>query len=59
VVQVKPKKAKTTRSASTDNEPMAMEDDFYPVQCSECSTVVAMQDLDEVYHFFNIIASEP
>ena len=66
MVQVKPKKAKTgqrRRSASADHDepmvPPGMEDDFYPVQCSECSTVVAMQDLDEVYHFFNIIASEP
>eukprot|EP00042_Codosiga_hollandica_P024583 m.104605 g.104605 ORF g.104605 m.104605 type:complete len:329 (-) comp51603_c0_seq1:125-1111(-) len=32
---------------------------FNPVKCSECGTVVAMYDAEEVYHFFNVIASEP
>ncbi|EDQ91654.1 uncharacterized protein MONBRDRAFT_14587, partial [Monosiga brevicollis MX1] len=36
-----------------------MEDDFHPVHCTECNTIVAMYDLDEVYHFFNVLASEP
>lgn len=30
---------------------------FHPVRCSECSTVVGVYDSDEVYHFFNILAS--
>ncbi|XP_030574181.1 E2F-associated phosphoprotein isoform X1 [Archocentrus centrarchus] len=30
---------------------------YHPVQCSECSTEVAVFDKDEVYHFFNILAS--
>ncbi|XP_072221786.1 E2F-associated phosphoprotein [Leuresthes tenuis] len=33
------------------------DDVYHPVQCSECSTEVAMFDKDEVYHFFNILAS--
>ncbi|KAI9322808.1 E2F-associated phosphoprotein-domain-containing protein [Dichotomocladium elegans] len=30
---------------------------FYPVNCGTCDTHVAMMDEDEVYHFFNTIAS--
>ncbi|KAJ8662233.1 hypothetical protein O0I10_001926 [Lichtheimia ornata] len=30
---------------------------FYPVHCSSCDTHVAMMDEEEVYHFFNIIAT--
>lgn len=30
---------------------------YHPVKCSECSTEVAVFDKDEVYHFFNILAS--
>lgn len=30
---------------------------YHPVQCSECSTEVAVLDKDEVYHFFNILTS--
>ncbi|XP_035290012.1 E2F-associated phosphoprotein [Anguilla anguilla] len=33
------------------------EETYYPVQCTECSTEVAVFDKDEVYHFFNILAS--
>lgn len=39
--------------------PAGMDTDevYHPVQCSECSTEVAVFDKDEVYHFFNILAS--
>ncbi|KAL0968970.1 hypothetical protein UPYG_G00220630 [Umbra pygmaea] len=30
---------------------------YHPVQCTECSTEVAVIDKEEVYHFFNILAS--
>lgn len=30
---------------------------YHPVRCSECSTEVAVFDKDEVYHFFNVLAS--
>ena len=33
------------------------EDRFHPVKCDECNTVVAVYDDDEVYHFFNVLAS--
>ncbi|XP_061103155.1 E2F-associated phosphoprotein [Conger conger] len=33
------------------------EETYHPVQCTECSTEVAVFDKDEVYHFFNILAS--
>ncbi|KAF3700734.1 E2F-associated phosphoprotein [Channa argus] len=42
-----------------DPMPAGMDTDevYHPVQCSECSTEVAVFDKDEVYHFFNILAS--
>jgi len=30
---------------------------FHPVACDTCKTEVAMYDKDEVYHFFNVVAS--
>ncbi|CAG8440905.1 8056_t:CDS:2 [Acaulospora morrowiae] len=30
---------------------------YYPVECEICGTKVAVMDQEEVYHFFNIIAS--
>ncbi|KAM9294474.1 E2F-associated phosphoprotein [Gastrophryne carolinensis] len=30
---------------------------YHPVKCNECSTQVAVFDKDEVYHFFNVLAS--
>ncbi|XP_057716175.1 E2F-associated phosphoprotein isoform X2 [Corythoichthys intestinalis] len=33
------------------------EEVYHPVQCSECSTEVAVMDKDDVYHFFNILSS--
>jgi len=32
-------------------------EEFHPVQCDSCKTEVAMYDTDEVYHFFNVVAS--
>ncbi len=36
---------------------MNEEEIYHPVKCTECSTEVAVYDKDEVYHFFNILAS--
>lgn len=36
---------------------MDEEEVYHPVNCTECSTEVAVYDKDEVYHFFNILAS--
>ncbi|XP_075047843.1 E2F-associated phosphoprotein isoform X2 [Mixophyes fleayi] len=30
---------------------------YHPVKCNECSTEVAVFDKEEVYHFFNVLAS--
>ena len=35
------------------------EDQFHPVKCSVCTTEIAVYDRDEVYHFFNTMASLP
>ncbi|XP_071369404.1 E2F-associated phosphoprotein isoform X2 [Centroberyx affinis] len=53
----------TTTAAAADEvpdpAPRGMEEDevYHPVQCTECSTEVAVFDKEEVYHFFNILAS--
>lgn len=33
------------------------EDLFHPILCEICKTEVGVQDSDEVYHFFNVLAS--
>lgn len=45
--------------AQPDPAPAGMDADevYHPVRCTECSTEVAVFDHDEVYHFFNILAS--
>ncbi|KAK2826805.1 hypothetical protein Q5P01_021019 [Channa striata] len=58
----KRRKGQETESAedkASDPTPAGMDADevYHPVQCSECSTEVAVFDKDEVYHFFNILAS--
>ena len=35
----------------------ASTDCYHPVTCMECSSEVAVYDTDEVYHFFNVLAS--
>ncbi|XP_053330574.1 E2F-associated phosphoprotein [Spea bombifrons] len=30
---------------------------YHPVKCTECSTEVAVYDKEDVYHFFNVLAS--
>ena len=32
-------------------------EEFHPVRCSECNTEVAVIDKEEVFHFFNVLAS--
>lgn len=43
----------------TDSRLSGMDEEeiYHPVKCTECSTEVAVFDKDEVYHFFNILAS--
>ena len=33
------------------------EEDYHPVHCAECNTEIAVYDKDEVFHFFNVLAS--
>ncbi|XP_049918164.1 E2F-associated phosphoprotein [Epinephelus moara] len=49
----------TPLDKTPDPTPAGMDADeiYHPVQCTECSTEVAVFDKDEVYHFFNILAS--
>ncbi|XP_054652765.1 E2F-associated phosphoprotein [Dunckerocampus dactyliophorus] len=54
------KRRKGAAEAETlEPTPAGMDADevYHPVQCSECSTEVAVLDKDEVYHFFNILSS--
>nr|XP_046268128.1 E2F-associated phosphoprotein isoform X2 [Scatophagus argus] len=55
----KGQKTETPLDETPDPTPAGMDADevYHPVQCSECSTEVAVFDKDEVYHFFNILAS--
>uniref|UniRef100_A0A8C5QZH7 E2F associated phosphoprotein n=1 Tax=Leptobrachium leishanense TaxID=445787 RepID=A0A8C5QZH7_9ANUR len=49
---------KKRKGPSMDSEPPSTSAEMYhPVKCTECSTEVAVYDKDEVYHFFNVIAS--
>ncbi|XP_062252931.1 E2F-associated phosphoprotein [Platichthys flesus] len=52
-------KTETSSNEAPDPAPAGMDADevYRPVQCSECSTEVAVFDKEEVYHFFNILAS--
>ncbi|NXL93143.1 EAPP protein, partial [Alectura lathami] len=50
----KMKNSKETAPVQTNEEE---EDVYHPVLCSECSTEVAVMDKDEVFHFFNVLAS--
>ncbi|CAK6976899.1 E2F-associated phosphoprotein [Scomber scombrus] len=53
------KEAQTVAVAPLEPAPAGMDagEVYHPVQCSECSTEVAVFDKEEVYHFFNILAS--
>uniref|UniRef100_A0A6B2F8A2 E2F-associated phosphoprotein n=1 Tax=Bothriechis nubestris TaxID=1766655 RepID=A0A6B2F8A2_9SAUR len=49
--KIKPSSESTTGSESQEEEI------YHPVKCTECSTEVAALDKDEVFHFFNVLAS--
>ena len=47
-----------TESALADTAANTASDDVYhPVVCSVCNSEVGVYDKDEVYHFFNVLAS--
>lgn len=47
---------KTNDSLTSVNDGTSTER-YHPVTCVECSSEVAVYDSDEVYHFFNVLAS--
>ena len=53
----KQNKKKKQKSSATQDTSSETEDKFHPVKCNECNTVVAVYDTDEIYHFFNVLAS--
>lgn len=55
----KRKKVEAAPDQAAGPTPAGMEADelYHPVRCSECSTEVAVFDKEEVYHFFNVLAS--
>ncbi|MEE6510566.1 hypothetical protein FKM82_030456 [Ascaphus truei] len=50
----KMKLSPTEIASATRNKEAEM---YHPVKCNECFTEVAVYDKDEVYHFFNVLAS--
>ena len=49
--------AKMMRSNPEGPVETDVEEVYHPVMCTECSTEVAVYDKDEVFHFFNVLAS--
>lgn len=47
-------KSSATRRRGGTDDPCDL---FHPVRCRVCSTEVAVRDREEVFHFFNVIAS--
>lgn len=55
----KPQKGKLVQ-LTKDNMSSAdssLSERYHPVACTECNTEIAVYDNDEVYHFFNVLAS--
>ena len=50
-------KSKNNGSAQQFNNEDHPDEVFHPVKCNQCSTEVAVYDSEEVYHFFNVLAS--
>lgn len=50
-------KKKGKKKKKTEENSIDPKDLFHPVKCDRCSTQVAVYDKDEVYHFFNVLAS--
>ncbi|XP_068938295.1 E2F-associated phosphoprotein isoform X2 [Petaurus breviceps papuanus] len=58
---VNQKKRRGHKKMKSDSEDSAIqaenEEVYHPVKCTECSTEVAVFDKDEIFHFFNVLAS--
>ncbi|XP_021257967.1 E2F-associated phosphoprotein [Numida meleagris] len=51
------KKMKHSKETPPEQSNQEEEEVYHPVLCTECSTEVAVMDKDEVFHFFNVLAS--
>ena len=49
---------KKPKKKTSPAEESVQESAVHPVTCSVCSTIVAVYDSEEIYHFFNVLASE-
>jgi len=55
--EMAPKKKKKKKKDPPVPPTPQPQDMFHPVKCTECRTTVGVVDRDEVYHFFNVLAS--
>ena len=51
------KSSKKGKGKKPDHSSADPNDIFNPVNCDRCSTQVAVYDREEIYHFFNVLAS--
>uniref|UniRef100_A0A2R9AEC2 E2F associated phosphoprotein n=1 Tax=Pan paniscus TaxID=9597 RepID=A0A2R9AEC2_PANPA len=51
------KKMRSNQEDAAEKAETDVEEIYHPVMCTECSTEVAVYDKDEVFHFFNVLAS--
>jgi hypothetical protein len=52
-----PKNGKKNKKKAKDDDPSNY-DEYFAVKCDTCNTKVAVYDrLNELYHFFNVLAS--
>lgn len=58
VLRYKPKQ-KRQRKKGQDPSKDCPSNKFNPVRCNVCNTEVAVYDKDDVFHFFNALASNP
>lgn len=56
-VKRRSKKIKHSKEIGSTESNQEEEEIYHPVLCTECSTEVAVMDKDEVFHFFNVLAS--
>lgn len=56
-VKRRSKKMKNSKEIDSIQSSQEEEEIYHPVLCTECSTEVAVMDKDEVFHFFNVLAS--
>ena len=49
--------ANSSEKTNNSNEENTEEEHYHPVNCCKCKTEVGVIDKDEVYHFFNVVAS--